>query len=292
MTAHTDTARTRNANRRFVDRSMKAAVLTRERERDLARRWSAERDEAALHELVAAHGRLVVKLAARFRHYGAPMSDLVQEGNVGLMEAAARFEPEREVRFATYAAWWIRSAMQDFVLRNASIVRNGTTAAQKALFFNFRRLRAKYGGADGWLDVEATARIADELRVRVADVAEMEMRLSAADRSLNAAIGDDGEDEWQDVLPDERPTPEEEVRDRRDGAVRSRWLADALKELSPREHVIIRERRLREDAPTLGELGKRMGISKERVRQIEHKALEKLRAAVGGMEKPALAPAA
>ena len=290
--AHADTQRARQANWRYVNRSMKTALLTRERELALARRWRDEGDESALHELVNAHGRLVVKLALRFRHYGLPLSDLVQEGNVGLLQAASRFEPERDVRFSTYATWWVRSTMQDFVLRNWSIVRIGTTAAQKSLFFNLRRMRAKHAAdVDGWLSDDDKDRIADELRVRVRDVGNMEMRLSGGDHSLNAAVGENGDDEWLDTLPDARPSPEDEVRERHDTGVRTRWLAAALADLSPREHTIIRERRLRDDAVTLGELGKRLGISKERVRQIEQKALEKLRHAVGRHDTGALAAA-
>ena len=286
--AYADTVRTHKANRDYIDRSMNAAFLTREGEQDLARRWRDNRDEAALHRLISAHGRLVVKLASRFRHYGLPMSDLVQEGNVGLLEAAARFEPEREVRFSTYAAWWIRATMQDFVMRNWSIVRTGTTAAHKALFFNLRRLRAKHAeDIDGWLDEGARDRIADELRVRPEDVDTMEMRLACADQSLNASVGETGEDEWQDLLADGRPSPEDETEESHDTAVRSRWLAAALAELDTREHTIVEERRLREDAITLCELGKRLGISKERVRQIEHRAVEKLRAALVRLENAA-----
>jgi RNA polymerase sigma-32 factor len=279
--AYVDTPQTQKANRRYINKSMKAALLTREREFDLARRWREEQDEEALHELVNAYGRLVIKLASRFRNYGLPMSDLVQEGNIGLLQAAARFEPEREVRFSTYAAWWIRSAMQDFVLRNWSIVRTGTTAAQKSLFFNLRRMRAKHADeVDGWLSGNAKDKISEELRVRVTDVEDMEMRLSGSDQSLNAAVSDASEDEWQDFMSDERPTPEEEVQEIRDTETRSKWLATALEDLTDRERTIIHERRLRDDAVTLEELGKKLGISKERVRQIEHKALQKLRASV------------
>ncbi len=234
-----------------------------------------------MHELVNAYGRLVIKLASRFRNYGLPMSDLVQEGNIGLLQAAARFEPEREVRFSTYAAWWIRSAMQDFVLRNWSIVRTGTTAAQKSLFFNLRRMRAKHADAvDGWLSKGAKDRIADELRVRVSDVEDMEMRLSGADQSLNATVSDASDDEWQDFMADDSPTPEAVVQESHDNATRSGWLHAALDELNERERVIIAERRLREEPLTLEQLGKRLGISKERVRQIEHKVLRKLRSSV------------
>ncbi len=290
--AYADTTRTQKANWRYINSSMNAAFLTRDREFELARRWRNEQDEDALHELVTAYGRLVVKLAARFRHYGLPMSDLVQEGNVGLLQAASRFEPDREVRFSTYASWWIRSMMQEFVLRNWSIVRTGTTAAQKSLFFNLRRLRARHlDEAEGRLSSDARNQIADELRVRACDVEDMEMRLTGADQSLNTTLGDSGEDQWQDFLADDRPSPEEEVQDRRDSHTWSCWLADALEELTPRENVIIRERRLTENVVTLGELGKRLGISKERVRQIEHKALQKLRVSLGRRCNPAPAHA-
>jgi RNA polymerase sigma-32 factor len=265
-------------NREFIRESMSAALLTRERELWLARLWRDEGDEAALHELVMAYMRLVISTAAKFRNYGLPMSDLVQEGATGLMQAAARFEPEREVRFSTYAAWWIRSAMQDYILRNWSVVRTGTTAAQKALFFNLRRLRAKIGdGSGGPLDEAGRAFIASELSVNTDEVEAMEMRLAGGDQSLNATISPTGEDEWQDFLADERPTPEETVMFARDSRTRSIWLAQALAELTDREQIIIKERRLRDDARTLEELGRDLGISKERVRQIEHRALEKLK---------------
>ena len=292
--AYVDTPQTQKANRRYINRSMKAALPTREREFELAKRWRDDQDEDALHELVNAYGRLVIKLVSRFRNYGLPMSDLVQEGNIGLLQAAARFEPEREVRFSTYAAWWIRSAMQDFVLRNWSIVRTGTTAAQKSLFFNLRRMRAKHADeVDGWLSGNAKDKIADELRVRITDIEDMEMRLSGSDQSLNAAVSEASEDEWQDFMSDDRPTPEEEIQGSHDGRTRSKWLASALEELTDRERTIIHERRLRDDSVTLEELGKKLGISKERVRQIEHKALQKLRASVTRQNNDATAvPAA
>ena len=276
-----DMPATQRGHREFIRGSMSAALLTREREQDLARRWRGAGDEAALHELVLAYMRLVISTATRFRNYGLPMSDLVQEGAVGLMQAAARFEPEREVRFSTYAAWWIRSAMQDYILRNWSVVRTGTTAAQKALFFNLRRLRAKIDdGSGGPLDDAGRALIARELAVNVGDVEAMEMRLSGGDQSLNATISPTGEDEWQDFLADERPTPEETVMFARDSRTRSIWLAQALGELSDREQTIIKERRLRDEARTLEDLGRDLGISKERVRQIEHRALEKLKSSL------------
>jgi RNA polymerase sigma-32 factor len=268
-------------DRAFIRESMSTALLSRERELMLARQWRERDDEEALHELVMAYMRLVISTASKFRNYGLPMPDLVQEGATGLMQAAARFEPEREVRFSTYAAWWIRSAMQDYILRNWSVVRTGTTAAQKALFFNLRRLRAKIGdGSGGPLDEAGRAFIASELSVHTEEVEAMEMRLAGGDQSLNATISPTGEDEWQDFLADERPTPEETVMFARDSRTRSIWLAQALAELTDREQTIIKERRLRDDARTLEELGRDLGISKERVRQIEHRALEKLKSSI------------
>jgi RNA polymerase sigma-32 factor len=206
------------------------------------------------------------------------MGDLVQEGNVGLMQAAARFEASRGVRFSTYASWWIRSAMQDYILRNWSIVRTGTTAAQKALFFNLRRLRARINeDAGGQLSQEGREFIATELNVPLADVESMEVRLGASDQSLNAPLAEEGDGNWQDFLADTRPTPEEVVTGLRDADTRSRWLNEALTALSAREQTIIRQRRLQEEGATLEELGKSLGVSKERVRQLEQRALEKLR---------------
>ncbi len=281
--AFIDTPETQKANRRFIKRAMAAPLLDAARELDLARRWREKKDAAALHELTTAYMRLVVSIATRFRHYGLPLADLIQEGNIGLMQAAARFEPERELRFSTYATWWIRSTIQDYVLRNWSIVRTGTTAAQKALFFNLRRLKAKIAGRareDGPLSHESRMKIAEELNVPLAEVEAMEARLSGADRSLNAMVGEDRDAEWQDLLADDRPHPEATVMDFRDARQRQRWIDKALTALNARELTIIRERRLRDDGVTLESLGKRLGISKERVRQIEHHALAKLKAAL------------
>ncbi|HYI73135.1 MAG TPA: RNA polymerase factor sigma-32 [Skermanella sp.] len=277
--AHIDDPETQRANLTFIKASMREPLLSRDHEFDLARSWREDGKEDALHELVRAYTRLVVSTASRFRNYGLPMGDLVQEGNVGLMQAAARFEPDREVRFSTYAAWWIRSAMQDYILRNWSIVRTGTTAAQKSLFFNLRRLRAKIEDAsnNGSLTHAGRHKIATELKVEVHEVEAMEMRLSGADQSLNAPISDSGEDDWQDFLADQRPSPEDVVIGMRDSNTRSKWLAEALGELSPRERTIIAQRRLRDDGATLEELGRELGVSKERVRQLEHRAMLKLK---------------
>jgi len=286
---------TGNADRKFVRRAMKAPLLEQEHELDLARRWRDQQDEQALHELTTAYMRLVISMAAKFRNYGLPMSDLVQEGNVGLMQAAARFEPAREVRFSTYASWWIRSSIQDFVLRNWSIVRTGTTAAQKSLFFNLRRLRAKINDTDdGVISRENKTWVSQHLGVPERDVESMVSRLSASDRSLNAPLAVDGDAQWQDLLADESATPEEEVEYNRDSQRRREWINDALQALNEREMLIIRQRRLTDETVTLETLGKELGISKERVRQIEHQALGKLRKAlekiVGDPEKAGLIP--
>lgn len=278
---HIDDPDTQRANLSYIKASMREPLLTRDHEFDLARRWRDQGDQAALHELVRAYTRLVISTASKFRNYGLPMGDLVQEGNVGLMQAAARFEPERDVRFSTYAAWWIRSAMQDYILRNWSIVRTGTTAAQKALFFNLRRLRARIEDlSTSRLTQAGREWIATELDVEVAEVEAMEMRLSGSDQSLNAPISDYSEDDWQDFLADPRPSPEMVVIGMRDGKARSRWLAAALGALSERERVIISQRRLRDDGATLEDLGRQLGVSKERVRQLEHRAMTKLRASM------------
>lgn len=267
--------------RRYIRSLMRADLLTPAEELALASRWRHDRDEAALHRLTTAYMRLVVGAANRYRHYGLPVADLVQEGAIGLMEAAARFEPEREVRFSTYATWWVRAAIQDHVLRNWSIVRTGTTAAHKTLFFNLKRLRARIDG-DGErpLSLDARSEIATKLKVNLRDVEQMEGRLSGIDRSLNAPAGEEAEIEWQDLLADDRPSPEEALMRDHDGALRARWLRLALNELNPRERLVVGERCLTEDGPTLESLGMRLGVSKERVRQIEAQALGKLTRAV------------
>jgi RNA polymerase sigma-32 factor len=279
--AHIDDPQTQRANMSYIRKSMNVPLLGREEEQDLARRWRYEQDEEALHKLVRAYARLVVSTASKFRNYGLPMGDLVQEGNVGLMQAAARFEPERDVRFSTYATWWIRSAMQDYVLRNWSIVRTGTTAAQKSLFFNLRRLRARISDApSGRMTQEGREFVSQELNVGVSDVESMELRMSASDKSLNATIADGSDDNWQDFLADTRPDPEASVTGTHDAKTRAAWLAEAIEELSDREQVIIKERRMVEDGATLEQLGRRLGVSKERVRQLESRALGKLKASI------------
>ena len=284
------------ADRTFIRKAMKAPMLEAEHELDLAQRWREDQDEDALHELTSAYMRLVISMASKFRYYGLPVADLVQEGNVGLMQAAARFEPSREVRFSTYASWWIRAAIQDYVLRNWSIVRTGTTSAQKSLFFNLRRLRAKIDDTDdGIMTAENRKWVSEHLGVPEKDVESMAARLSGADRSLNAPLATDGDAQWQDLLPDEGEALDDQVMAKRDGEKRKRWIAEALEVLNERETLIISKRRLAEDSVTLEVLGKHLGISKERVRQIETQALKKLRKTltkiVGDPEKAGLIPA-
>ncbi len=278
--AHVDDPVTQKANLDYIKTAMREPLLERANEFALAQRWRQNDDAKALHELVRSYTRLVVSVASRFRNYGLPNGDLIQEGNVGLMQAAARFEPSREVQFSTYATWWIRSAMQDYVLRNWSIVRTGTTAAQKSLFFNLRRLRAKIEDSGEPLTNEGRQWIADQLKVALHDVTEMEIRFAGTDQSLNAPLRDAGEDEWQDFMPDAAPNPEDIVIGMRDAQTRSKWLAEAIGDLSPREQTIIRQRRLGDEAVTLEDLGKELGISKERVRQLEQRAIGKLRVSI------------
>ncbi len=285
-----DASQTVQWNRRFISAAMNTPMLSQERESELARRWRYDDDEVALHELVSAYMRLVISTASRFRNYGLPLGDLVQEGNVGLMQAAARFEPERGVRFSTYANWWIRSAMQEYVLRNWSVVRTGTSAAQKSLFFNLRWLRAKIDSGATALSAGVRDEIASRLGVKPKEVTAMVDRLSGPDQSLNGPVGEEGGDEWGDFLADDSAGPEEIVVARLDEEVQVRWLGEALGQLTDREQLIIRERRLNDERVTLEELGTRLGITKERVRQIEHKAFEKLRADVLRISSEAVRP--
>ena len=269
--------------RDMVRAAMRAPYLERDEEHDLAVRWRQEQDQQALHRLTTAHMRLVISIAAKFKHFGLSMADLIQQGHIGLLEAAARFEPEREVRFSTYATWWIRASIQDYVLRNWSIVRGGTSSAQKALFFNMRRLRARLSkGDDTMKGPHLYGEIARALRVSREDVALMDSRLSGPDASLNAPVieSDGNSADRQDFLVSDAPLPDETVGQNIDAERRIAWLNDALDVLNARELKIITERRLAENGSTLESLGRTMGISKERVRQIESRALEKLRAAL------------
>ena len=271
------------ARRILIRAAMRAPYLERDEEHDLAVRWKDSQDQQALHRITTSHMRLVISMAAKFRHFGLSMGDLIQEGHVGLLEAAARFEPERGVRFSTYATWWIRASIQDYILRNWSIVRGGTSSAQKALFFNLRRLRARLTqGSETLSSATIYREISAALGVSEADVAMMDSRLSGPDASLNAPLADDGgiSTERGDFLVSDDPLPDEIVAETIDVERRSVWLKSALSVLNEREMKIIAERRLSEDGATLEALGSTLGISKERVRQIEGRALEKLRSAL------------
>lgn len=268
-------------DRRLIRFAMRAPMLDREEEGELALAWQMERDERALKKLTEAHLRLAVASASRYRHYGLPTADLIQEGSVGLMEAAYRFEPERDVRFSTYASWWVRAAVQDYVLRNWSIVRTGTTSAHKALFFNLKRLKARMGvDPDRPLSMGVRHQIAEEMGVRLRDVEAMEGRLSGADRSLNAPVADESAQEWQDLLVSDTPQPDTIFMESHDGNKKAALIARAMTHLTDRESYIIRERQLKEDGMTLAVLGSQLGISKERVRQLEAQALGKLKQAL------------
>ncbi len=261
--------------------AMKAPMLEKDHELELAQRWRDSKDQEALNELTKSYLRLVIAHANKVKNYGLPQTDLIQEGCIGLMEAAARFEPEREIRFSTYANWWIRSSMQDYILRNWSIVRTGTTAAHKSLFFNLRRIRAKLAdGMDGPLSLKTKLEIAKELDVKVKDIEYMEGRMSGSDHSLNMSMGEQNDTEWQETLIDESEGPEESVIKTHDGRIKNAALKRAICQLSDREEIIIKERRLRNKGVTLAALGDRLGISKERVRQLENQALLKMKASM------------
>jgi RNA polymerase sigma-32 factor len=269
---------------RFVEEAKRFPMLSLEREQELARGWRDRRDPAALNELVGSHLRLVVKIARGFTGYGLPLADLVAEGNVGLMQAAEKFDPDRGFRFATYAMWWIRAAIQEYILHSWSLVKMGTTAAQKKLFFNLRRLKSEMAELEqGDLPPEVVSKIAIELDVPEGEVIEMNRRLGGTDNSLNALIGgaaSDGDAEWLDVLPDEGPNQETLVAERNETQLRRSLLDVALKKLNPRERDIIFERRLKDEPSTLEELSHRYAVSRERIRQIEVRAFEKLQRAM------------
>ena len=271
-----------SGTRTVTRRAMGAEMLDAETELALARAWRDDRDEKALHRLVNAYMRLAISMASRYRRYGAPMPDLIQEAGVGLMKAAEKFDPDRGVRFSTYAVWWIKASIQDYVMRNWSMVRTGSTSSQKALFFNLRRVRARLereAGANGVLLDGHSLRemISVEVGVPLRDVEMMDARLAGADFSLNAQqAGEEGR-EWLETLEDEAPQAAETVARDADLARVRGWLAEALRSLSPRERLIIVERKLRDEPRTLESLGQELGLSKERIRQLEAQALTKLR---------------
>ena len=264
-------------------RAMKAELLDAETELKLAYAWRDERDEAALHRLITAYMRLAISMASKFRRYGAPMNDLIQEAGLGLMKAADKFDPDRGVRFSTYAVWWIKASIQDYVMRNWSMVRTGSTSSQKSLFFNMRRVQARLereAAASGeTLDRHQLRQmISTEIGVPLHDVEMMEGRLSGSDYSLNAtqSADEDGR-EWIDTLEDEGEQSSMLVEGKLDNAQLREWLVNAMTSLNDRERFIVRERKLRDETRTLESLGQELGLSKERVRQLEAAAFAKMR---------------
>jgi len=276
LSIHTDDAVTP-----FIEESRRFKMLTAEEELDLGRRWRDHGDRDAMRLLVGSHLRLVVKMARDFAGYGLPLADLIAEGNVGLMQAVEKFDPERGFRFNTYALWWIRAAMQSHVLHNWSMVKLGTTAAQKKLFFNLRRVKREMQELEsGDLSPETVSAIATKLEVSKTDVVDMNRRLAAADSSLNAVTATEGDMEWQDLLVDQRPDQESIVIDADELASRRQLLALGMEKLNDRERRILVERRMKEEPATLEELSKQYAVSRERVRQIEMRAFEKLQKAM------------
>ena len=258
--------------------SKRFPMLSPEREQELALAWRDHADEAALRDLVGSHLRLVIKIARGFAGYGLAVSDLIAEGNVGLMQAAQKFDPDRGFRFATYAMWWIRAAIQEYILHSTLIVKMGTTAAQKKLFFNLRQLKGRLEQFEaGDLSPETVATIAAELGVPEKDVVEMNRRMSGADGSLNETVLEDGEIEWLDRLVDERPTQETVVAEADEMTQRRKLLGEAMARLNAREREILVERRLRDEPLTLEDLSRRFHVSRERIRQLEVRAVDKLR---------------
>ncbi|UZK66515.1 RNA polymerase sigma factor RpoH [Sphingomonas sp. M1-B02] len=267
---------------RYLAEIKKFPILTPEKEYMLAKRFQEHGDTDAAAQLVTSHLRLVAKIAMGYRGYGLPVSELISEGNIGLMQGVKKFEPERGFRLATYAMWWIRASIQEFILRSWSLVKMGTTAAQKKLFFNLRRMKAKLDAfEDGDLSPEHLAKIATDLGVTEEEVTSMNRRMAmGGDTSLNVPMREDGESQWQDWLQDDGPLQDEAVAEAQEASVRHTMLGEAMDDLNDREKHILTERRLTDDPKTLEELSQVYGVSRERVRQIEVRAFEKLQKAM------------
>ena len=267
-----------NEMKPFIKKAMSIPLLEEQREKTLAKKWLKKKDEAALHELIQSHIRLVIAFAVKYKNYGLNLSDLIQEGNIGLMKAAERFETEKEVRFSTYASWWIRASIQDFVLKNWSLVRIATTSKQKSLFFSLRKLKQKIHQTEhGSIDYNTAQGIARDLSISTADVIKMDARISQNDSSLNHKISEDGENEFLELIEDEDARPDDKIFSKDDDTFKKEVISDALKELDSREVKIIKERHLTDKAKTLDILGQELKISKERVRQIEKNAMIKMK---------------
>ncbi len=262
---------------RYLDEIRKFPMLEPDQEYMLAKSWREHEDRDAAHQLVTSHLRLVAKIAMGYRGYGLPVAELISEGNVGMMQAVKRFDPERGFRLATYAMWWIRAAIQEYILHSWSLVKMGTTAAQKKLFFNLRKIKGRLQALEeGDLAPETVTKIAQELDVPEHDVVTMNRRLAGGDNSLNAPLRADGDGEWQDWLEDDSDSQETVLADSEELSMRRQMLAQAMTNLNDRERHILTERRLKDDPKTLEDLSQEYGISRERVRQIEVRAFEKL----------------
>lgn len=264
---------------RYLMEIRKFPLLEAEEEYMLARRWKDHHDLAAAHKLVTSHLRLVAKIAMGYRGYGLPVGELIAEGNIGMMQAVKKFEPEKGFRLSTYAIWWIKAAMQEYILRSWSLVKIGTSAAQKKLFFNLRKLRNRIAASDsGQLSPDEVSQIADELEVSEKDVEDMNMRLAGGDQSLNSVLRHDGDgrEEWIDFLADEDTNQEVALLESNEDAHRRTMMEEAMGELNEREREILTQRRLEEPAKTLEELSQIYRVSRERIRQIEARALEKM----------------
>jgi RNA polymerase sigma-32 factor len=267
---------------RYLTEIRKFPMLTKDEEFMLANRWRDHEDSQAAHKMVTSHLRLVAKIAMGYRGYGLPIGEVISEGNVGLMQAVKKFEPERGFRLATYAMWWIRASIQEYILRSWSLVKMGTTAAQKKLFFNLRKTKAEISAfQDGDLRPEQVDYIATKLGVENSEVISMNRRLSGGDASLNTPMRADSEMEWQDWLADDNQISQEtSLAASEEAGIRSNLLKDAMGDLNDRERHIVTERRLKDDPTTLEELASQYGVSRERVRQIEVRAFEKLQKAI------------
>jgi len=266
---------------RYLQEIRQFPVLDPEEEYMLAKRWREHEDSEAAHKMVTSHLRLVAKMAMGYRGYGLPIGEVISEGNVGLMQAVKRFEPEKGFRLSTYAMWWIRAAIQEYILRSWSLVKIGTTAAQKKLFFNLRRVKTQIQALDeGDMTSEQVALIAQKLSVSEQEVTNMNQRLAGQDNSLNAPLRMDADGEWQDWLVDDKPNQETELGESEEFKIRHALLEDALQHLTGREREILTARRLREEPATLEDLSQEYNISRERVRQIEVRAFEKLQRAM------------
>ncbi len=267
---------------RYLSEIRKFPILTPEQEYMLAKRYQEHQDPEAAAQLVTSHLRLVAKIAMGYRGYGLPVAELISEGNIGLMQGVKKFEPDRGFRLATYAMWWIRASIQEFILRSWSLVKIGTTAAQKKLFFNLRRMKNNIEAfEDGDLRPEDVTKIATDLGVSEDDVVSMNRRMAmGGDTSLNISMNEDGEGQWQDWLADEGPLQDERIADAQESSVRHEMLLAAMDDLNERERHILQERRLAEEPKTLEELSQVYGVSRERVRQIEVRAFEKLQRAM------------